>query len=392
MTGRRAVIAGGGVGGLAAALALRLRGWEVAVFERAAEIGEVGAGLQISANGYRALAALGVAERVRAEGFIPEATIMREGRSGRPLVRIPMGAAGEARWGAPYVQAHRGDLIEALRAALERAAPGAIRTGLAARGYQARERGAALLLENGGTEEADLVIGADGLRSTIREAMLGREAPRFSGHVAWRATVPTERLGGLALDPAATIWAGRGRHAVTYPLRGGALVNFVGVVAERGWRGEGWREPGDPAALGAAYKGWAPPLAALIERIETPFRWALFDRPPLPRWSDGAVALLGDACHPMSPSLAQGACQALEDAVTLAARLEGEEKIPAALDAHYRSRIARVSRIQKEARANLRRFHGGLAGAAAVGLAGAVAPAWFASRLDWLYAPDGGCA
>ncbi|WP_340109437.1 FAD-dependent monooxygenase [Pikeienuella sp. HZG-20] len=389
MTRRRALIAGGGVGGLAAALALTRAGWDARVFERAAAIGEVGAGIQISANGYRALKALGVAEEIRAGAFAPEAVIMRAGRSGRRLVEVPLGEAGAARWGAPYLQVHRADLIETLRRALERAAPGAVRTGAEVAGYETGPDGAALRLASGETVEGALLIGADGIRSTIREAMLGPEAPRFTGAVAWRAAIPRAALEGAGIEPAAVIWAGRGRHAVTYPLRGGTLLNFVGVVGEDDWRGESWTEPGDPARLRAAFAGWAAPLTRLIDRIEAPFRWALFDRAPLPRWSDGRAVLLGDACHPMPPSLAQGACQALEDACALAARLgPGAGDIPAALRAHYAARISRVSRVQREARANLRRFHAGGLERAAAGAAGAAAPWWFARRLDWLYRGD----
>lgn len=376
---RRVLVAGGGVGGLAAALALVRIGWEARVFERAPEIGEVGAGLQLGANGYRALAALGLAERVAAGASAASAIEMRRGRGGERLVTVPLGA----RWGAPHLCVHRADLIAALREALP---PGAVETGAEVAGYETGQGGAALCLASGETHEGDLVIGADGLRSRIREAMLGRQAPRFTGFVAWRATVPARAAPGL--PPVVTAWTGAERHAVTYPLRGGALVNFVGIVRED-WRGEGWTEPGDPAALRALFAGWAPPLARLVEAVEAPFRWALFDRPPLPRWSDGAALLLGDAAHPMLPSLAQGAAQALEDAVALAARLADAEDMPAALRAHFTARIGRVTRVQEEARANLRRFHrDDPASRFGVRVAGALAPGWFLRRLDWLYAPQ----
>lgn len=356
------------------------------VFERASAIGEIGAGLQLGPNGWRALDALGVAERVEVEAFEPEAIEMRRGASGRVMARVPLGAAARRRWGGPYLQVHRADLIAALHDALEAAAPGAVIPGAAAVGYENAGAGAALHLVDGREEEADLVVGADGLRSALRSAMLGPEAPRFTGHVAWRATVPAARLETVPAA-AATVWAGRGRHAVTYPLRGGALVNFVGLVQED-WRRESWTEPGDPAALRAAYAGWAPELAAIIDAIDAPWRWALFDRAPLPRWSDGRVVLLGDACHPMLPSLAQGAAQALEDAAALAGRLGARpDDIPAALRAHFKERIARVSRVQREARANLVRFHrDDPVTRFGARLVHRLAPSWFQSRLDWLYA------
>ncbi len=372
---RRALIAGGGVGGLAAALALTRAGWEAKVFERAPTLGEVGAGLQLGANGYRALAALGLADRVAAGAWAAPAIEMRRGVGGGLLTRIPLGG----RWGAPHLCVHRADLIEALAATLPE---GVVETGVEAGGLAPE---GALRLASGAEFEGDLVIGADGLRSRIRETMLGPEAPRFTGYVAWRATVPA--AAAPSQPPAVTAWAGKGRHAVTYPLRGGRLVNFVGIVGED-WRKEGWTEPGDPAALRALFGDWAAPVAEIVRAAEAPFRWALFDRPRLPRWSEGRAVLLGDAAHPMLPSLAQGAAQALEDAVALASRLEAAEP-EAALPAHYAARIGRVSRVQDEARANLRRFHSdGAVFGAGVRLAHALAPGWFERRLDWLYGAE----
>ncbi|MFV0474458.1 MAG: FAD-dependent monooxygenase [Pikeienuella sp.] len=381
----RALVAGGGVGGLSAALALVRAGWEARVFERAGEIREVGAGLQLGPNGLRALETLGVAARIETEGFEPQAIEMRRGATGRLVARVPLGGAARRRWGAPYIQVHRADLIAALRDGLETALPGAVETGAEVVGYEECGAAVALRLADGREMEGDLIIGADGLRSALRARMLGPEAPRFTGHVAWRATIPVERLKHPPA-PAASVWTGRGRHAVTYPLRNGSMLNFVGLIQED-WRREGWTEPGDPARLRAEFAGWAPGLRDILDAIKAPFRWALFDRPPLPRWSSGRVTLLGDACHPMLPSLAQGAAQALEDDVALAARLGPRpDDIPGALRAHYQARIARVTRIQTEARANLTRFHrDDPVTRLGARLIARTAPGWFQSRLDWLY-------
>lgn len=344
------------------------------MFERAPALGEVGAGLQLGANGFRALAALGVAERVAAAAFAAPSIELRSGGTGARLARVATGG----RWGAAHLCVHRADLVAALAAALP---AGAVETGAEVAGLA--EGGGGLRLASGEIFGADLVVGADGLRSRIREAMLGAEAPRFTGHVAWRATLPAEAA--PLLPQTVVAWAGRGRHAVTYPLRGGRLVNFVGIAPED-WRREGWSEPGDAADLRTRFASGAAPLAEVLGAIEAPFRWALFDRPALPRWSEGAAVLLGDAAHPMLPSLAQGAAQALEDAVALAARLDGAADIPAALRAHFAARRARVERVQAEARANLRRFHSdGPLFRAGVAAAHALAPGWFSRRLDWLY-------
>lgn len=239
---RRAIIAGAGVGGLAAALALSRAGWDVQVLERAGAVEEVGAGIQISANGWRALLSLGVAEEARHCGFAPLAAEMRDGVSGRRMVTVPLGPEGELRWGGNYLQLHRADLIGVLLRALEAQAPGAVRTGAKVSGYERRDKKADVLLESGERLDCELLIGADGVRSTIREAMLGPESPRFLKAVAWRGLVPAENVS--AHPPRAIIWAGAGRHAVSYPLRNGGLINVVAITAEETWRGEGWSEPG----------------------------------------------------------------------------------------------------------------------------------------------------
>lgn len=385
----KAVIVGGGIGGLTAALALRRRGWRVEVLERAARLEPVGAGLQISPNGYRVLAALGLGDAVRAVAYEPQAIQMRMGRSGRKLFDIPLGSESGRRWGAPYLQVHRADLIDALRAALPETA---VRLGTEVEGYEQSEGAVAAAVSGGGAVDADLLIAADGVRSAIRERMLGAERARFTRCVAWRAVVPRERLAGFDAPPGACIWAGEARHAVTYPLRRGELVNFVGIVEADDWRGESWTEPGDRAELARIFEGWSPLIGAIIAEAETLNRWALFDRPPLARWSDGRVALLGDACHPMAPSLAQGACQAMEDAWVLA-ECVADGASPEALRRYEFRRKARASRVQREAAANVRRFHrrGALAqalGYAPIWMMGALAPGFFHRRMDWLYGED----
>ena len=383
----KAVVVGAGIGGLAAALAFLRRGWEAEVLERAPRLEEVGAGIQISPNGFRVLAALGVGEAVEATAYEPQALEMRVGATGSRLFRLPQGEAMRRRFGAPYLQVHRADLLEALRAAVA-AAGGVIRTGVMVDGCD----GPAALSDGSVAARGDILIGADGLRSAIREAMLGAEAPRFTGAVAWRAVVPREAAPGL--PEGACVWVGDGRHAVTYPLRGGRLANFVGVVERDEPGEESWTAEGRRADALADFGDWPAPLPDILKAAEAVHRWPLYDRPPLPRWTDGPVALLGDAAHPMLPSFAQGACQALEDAWRLAAEADMRGKdLPAALKTYEAKRKPRASAIQKGAMENMMRFHrrDGLTrtfGFLPIAAAGLIAPGVIERRSAWVYAHD----
>lgn len=388
------VVAGGGIGGLSAALALARAGLPVTLLERAPAFGEVGAGLQLGPNAMRVLAGLGVAEAVAARGFRPVAATVRLGLSGREVFRMALGPAAVARWGAPYVQIHRADLVDILRAAAE-AAGARLVPGQAVAGFRG---GAGLRVETAGGGEiaACALVGADGLLSATRTALFGPEAARFTGNVAWRATVPAARVPAGLAAPEATLWAGPGAHLVTYWLRGGSLLNLVAVTERADWTGEGWSEPGDPAALRAAFAGWHPAVTGLLAAVETCFLWALRDRAPLPRWGRGRVTLLGDACHPMLPFLAQGAAMAIEDAAVLARCLGAPGvETEAALARYEGLRRARTARVQRGARANARLFHlrHPLARAAAWAPAAAasrLAPGLAAGRFDWLYRFDAG--
>jgi salicylate hydroxylase len=281
------------------------------------------------------------------------------------------------RWGAGYYQVHRADLVEALRMRLEELQPGAIKLGVRVTGYRQNDREIMLTTREGDAAPADLLVGADGIRSGLRQQMLGPQEPRFTGNVAWRAVVPAGALGGDAPSPSGIVWAGAGRHAVTTYLRAGALVNFVGVVEQSDWREEGWNHPGNPDQAKADFDGWHPVIRRILDEADLMHRWALFDRPALPRWSDGRAVLLGDACHPMLPSMAQGAVMALEDAWCLAQLLAESPDPAGAVRNFYTARIARVSAVQKRSAANARLFH--LPNAAM--RTAAYAPLWLASRV-----------
>jgi salicylate hydroxylase len=387
----KVAIAGAGLAGLFAAAVLARRGCAVTVCERAGALGEAGAGIQISPNGARLLARIGALSAVERCAFQPEAAEMRLGHGGATVLRIPLGADAERRWGAPYLQVHRADLLAALEIAA-RAAGAAIRLGAPVAGVAQQGATAALTLADGTAVEADVVLGADGLRSAVRAALFGADAPRFTGQVAWRGTVPAARLPRGLCAPTATVWVGPGRHVVTYWLRRGDVLNFVAVEERAAWAEEDWSAEGDLGQLRAAFAGWAPGVTQVLAAADRALLWGLFDRPTPPSWTVGRVALLGDAVHPMLPFMAQGAVQSFEDGASLARRLGGADpaSVPAALAAYQADRRDRAMRVQRVAAGNAGLFHaGGLANRIAryapLALGARLAPSLAMGRLDWLY-------
>ena len=388
----KAVIAGGGIGGLNAALCLHKFGWDVALFEQAAKLTEIGAGIQISPNGMKVLRALGLEEEVTALGIAPRATQMRMGQSGRVVMTNNMTDYPQ-KYGAPYLHIHRADLISVLKNAVERRMPGAIRTGRTVGGYGQDGSKAFAKFEDGQKTQADLVVGADGIKSVIRKQMLGAEQPRFKGNVAWRAVVPVEKLGRNIPLPVASIWLGEGKHAVTYLLRGGKLANFVGVVERDDWQEESWTERGTRAEALSDFAGWHPSITTLIEQADAHYRWALFDREPLNQWHEGRVALLGDACHPMLPFMAQGAVQAIEDGYILARSLAEQDAVETGLETYFSKRRDRTARVQQAARTNGQLFHqrrpiSKIATLGSMWVADKIKPDIAQTSLDWLYGHD----
>jgi salicylate hydroxylase len=387
------VVAGAGIGGLAAALALARTGHDVEVIERAPALADIGAGIQISPNAVKALRALGIGARIEAAASHPQFLQLRLGRSGLRVFSIPMGETAVRRYGAPYLHLHRADLLEILRAAAVEAGV-TLRLGARLLAYAEQGGEVRIDLADGGQMRADLVVGADGMRSAVRRQMLGDDKPRFTGSIAWRMLAPA----GAAPDlpHGAIVWAGPGRHAVTYRVRGGELINFVGVTEESPPAlapPEGWNEPGDPAVLQRAFAGWADPLPAIVASGGQCRRWPLFDRDPLPRWAEGRVVLLGDACHPMPPFQAQGAAMAIEDAFVLARCLAEAGEPEAALLRYRLLRAPRTARVLESARANMAVFHrsGPFSQALTYGpmmLADRLLPAIVRSRQDWIYGYD----
>jgi len=390
----KAIIVGGGIGGLTAALTFHASGWEVNLLERASELGEIGAGIQISPNGMKVYRALGIEDLIAKNAFMPEALEMRFGRSGKQIFQIEARRAIIERWGAPYLHLHRADLVETLTAILRKRLPNSITLGVTCTGYENTETGIIARLENGDTVSGDLLVGADGIHSSIREQMLGPDKPDFTGNIAWRAVVPMDKLGDIAPPPTACVWVGAKRHAVTYRLRGGKLANFVGIVEDDSWTSESWTEQGTKDDVLADFAGWHPVITNLIESADAHYRWALFDRQPLSKWTDGRAVLLGDACHPTLPFQAQGAVMAIEDAFLLAKLCsETPENLPAALTTYFDTRQPRTSRVQAASRSNAKLFHKHtpISRALTYGpmwLAGKLAPGIIRSRQDPFFAYD----
>ncbi|MFI5890030.1 FAD-dependent monooxygenase [Actinoplanes sp. NPDC051513] len=355
MRGLTVGVAGGGIGGLSAALSLLAAGFDVHVYERAQALGEVGAGVQISPNASRILHRLGLAGELARTGVKPLALHQRRWDDGRTLLRTPLGEPLEARFGFPHYQAHRADVLAALAAAIP---AGRIHLGRRLTGFTDHGDGVRLDFAEGGPAEVDVLVGADGIHSDVRELLFGPERPRFTGCVAYRGLIPAERLRGLGIEVTAQVFMGPGRHFVNYYVSGGRLMNFVAIVEQDSWTRESWTDHGEVADALKAFDGWHPQVHGMLNAVDETFVWALFDRPPLPRWSRGRVTLLGDACHAMLPFMAQGAAQAIEDGATLAASLAANPGDPAeALVGYERLRLPRATRMQALSSENKTRFH-----------------------------------
>ncbi len=383
------ILVGAGIGGLAAALALGDQGVEVTLLEQAAAIQTVGAGIQLSPNATRLLFRLGLEAPLRAVACAPEAVEVRDHRTGALNLRTRLGPFGDARWGAPYLQVHRADLQRLLLEAV--ASRGGIDIRLGAQVAVIDQDGARayVRLEDGEAVAADAVVGCDGIHSKVRAALWGEQPVRFVGQAAWRGLAPADRLPAGAVASIAGVWTGAGRHFVHYPVRGGALINVVGVVEQHRWRAESWTAEADRSLFVADFQGWPAPVSELIAAIEAPWLFAIHDRAPLAQWSKGRLSLLGDAAHPAPPFLAQGAAMAIEDGEALARHMASGPEVSAALKAYEDERKSRTARVQAWSRRNARLFH--LPGLAARGIFGAAAQvdrlagAAPEARLDWLY-------
>jgi salicylate hydroxylase len=387
LEGRNVAVIGAGIGGLATALALGQRRARVTVFEQAPVLSEVGAGIQVAPNGVAVLEALGLRDAAEAVASAPSAVHLRDGLTNRSVARVPLGQAAAARYGRPYWQFHRADLLGVLASHLDEAGV-ELRLGTRMARLEPGEEDVAVHFRDRTPRRFDIAIAADGVRSTTRAAHFSGEAPRFTRHVAWRGLVP----GWPDAPEETTVYMGPGRHIVAYPLRGGRQVNVVAVEERTEWTVEGWTHPDLPEAVRKAFAGWSPEVVRLLAGLTDTFLWGLFDHPPLPAWTRGRIALLGDACHPMVPFLAQGATMALEDAWVLAAELDLAADPADGLAAYEDRRRARATRVQRAAARNGRLYHlrGPARMVARLGLAAAsrAAPGALLGRFDWIYGAD----
>jgi salicylate hydroxylase len=354
----RIVIVGAGLGGLAAALALLQKGFQVTVLEQSAELGEVGAGIQLSANATRVLSLLGMDEDVAAWGAETTGKVIRHWSTGRTWEVHDLASDSRKKYGHPFCMFHRGDLHQALERRVRQLDPGAIR--LASRCVAVDESGArpAAVLENGERVQGDVLVGADGVHSQVRAAIIGPDTARFSGCYAWRGVIPAQRLPARLHAMIGTNWIGPGRHVVQYPLRRGELINFVGIVEGRDWQIESWTQKGSLQDCLANFEGWHEDVLTMIRAVDTHYKWALMVREPIARWTRNRITLLGDAAHPTLPFLGQGAAMALEDGYVLARAIERHRGAPSqALDAYEAARVQRTSRVVRGSNENAARFH-----------------------------------
>lgn len=391
---RTIVVAGAGIGGLTAALALAAQGFRIVVLEKAERLEEAGAGLQLSPNASRVLVELGLQKRLAALAVTPESINIMSARDGGEIVRLPLGEAASFRAGAPYWVVHRADLQAALQAHVNDSPDIELRLGCQFEDVTSHAKGLTVVQRSGNARHQELavaLIGADGIWSSVRHHLFPEVQPQFSGLIAWRGTLDATALPREYTSPRVQLWMGPKAHLVAYPISGARRINVVAIVPGT-WNRPGWSAPGDANEIKAAFSSrWPATARMLIGAVDEWRRWALFTVPDIGQWSDGAIALLGDAAHAMLPFAAQGAGMAIEDAAVLAKALsestgENTAGIPAALKRYGRLRRARVLRVQRAARRSGQIYHltGPLALARDLSIK-ALGPNRMLAWQDWIY-------
>ena len=349
------IIVGGGIGGLTAALALQQSGVPVQVLEQSTSLTEVGAGLTIGPNASRVLIHLGLGETLERWGCVPVTGAILHFATGEPLVVNSRGDRPTEKFGAPYCMMHRADLYDALANAVRANDPGCIQLGARFRRILANDSGVSAELDDGRHVQGCLMVGCDGIRSAVREALFGAETPRFTGYVAWRGLVPVDRVNDPGIfEPQSAVFIGPDHQVVRYRVRAGELVNYVAATRKSGWEVESWSVHSEVSEVLSEFGEFCPSVRELIAATppEHCYKWALFDRDPLPQWTVNRVTLLGDAAHPMLPFMGQGAVMAIEDAMVLARCLNLDGREPAALMRYENARRERTEFVMLESRAN----------------------------------------
>jgi salicylate hydroxylase len=340
----KVLIAGGGIGGITAALTLRRHGIDAALFEQAEAFRQVGAGIQISSNAVRVLRGLDLSEALARVAVYPEARDYRAWDTGERLFWTPLGARAEAHFGAPYYHVHRADLLDVLLGGLGDAD---FHLNARVESFDQDASGVAVTLADGRSFAGDVLIGADGIHSLVRACLFGAERPRYTGNVAWRGLVPAEQVTHLDLQCVTGVWMGPNRSIVQYYVSSGRTFNWIGISRSAQPARESWLAEGKIGDALAEYAGWHSTIRAVIGATPRVLRQALYDRAPLPDWRVGRVVLLGDAAHPMLPFYAQGAAQSIEDAAVLAGCLARSPQDPArALERYVRLRQPRTAWMQ----------------------------------------------
>jgi salicylate hydroxylase len=359
MRSYKILIAGAGIGGLAAASCLMKAGHQVEIYEQAPELAEIGAGIQISANAMHVLRDLGLEQPLVEVGVSPGAYVFRLHDTGEVIQRFSLSEEHKRLHGAPYTQLHRADLHDILAAKARSFEPGVVRLNHKLTGFQESEAGVMLRFENGATARGDLLVGADGLKSVVARQIVGDIPAQYTGDAAWRLVVPAARLPRDLLEPVMSVFMGPGGHVVCYYLRAGELLNFVGLVETEEVSEESWTVKLPWHLLKTHYEGWHPAIQTVIEAADKNecYRWSLFFRRPLNNWSSRRATLLGDAAHATLPYLAQGAAMAIEDGAVLTRALAMCSAIPEALQLYQRNRIGRTARIVNQSNFNRKLFH-----------------------------------
>jgi salicylate hydroxylase len=350
----KVLVVGAGIGGLTAALAALKRGFDVEVYEQAPELREVGAGLQLSANGTRVFYELGVGEALKAHSSEAASKEIRLWNTGETWKLFDLGKVSIERYGYPYFTVYRPDLLEVLLAAIGR---DRIHLGAKCTGFTQTADRVKAEFENHPPVTGDALIGADGVHSQVRQGLFGKDRPQFTRIVVWRGIVPMEKLPKHMARMVGSNWVGPGAHVVHYPLRAGKVMNFVGALERSDWQVESWSARGTTEELAADFAGWHDDIHALIRNIPAPYKWALMTRPPMERWTVGRVTLLGDACHSMVPFLAQGAVMAIEDGFVLGRCLQKYADAAIALARYEDARRERTRKAVEGSTANIARFH-----------------------------------